>query len=200
MDWTSKKINWKRLVVGVVLLISLLDVFLLANVTWRHFRIQRLIDEEQGILYLNFPPLSEEQREEIIGEIFPDFTRIETAIHGKIIGYRVFRVTTLLGYAYQVREDIPCPVCEDVRYFVGLGPENTILDIVLVDNFHLYGKPLPAIEHELFLMQFLNRRIDDSSYSNEEIKGITGATKTTQRFVDGLQGVKAIHGKESTVR
>ncbi len=185
---------------GLVVFMSLLDVFLLANVTWRHFRIQRLIDEEQGILDLNFPPLSEKQREEIIGEIFPDFTWIEKAIHGKIIGYRVFRVTTLLGYAYQVREDIPCPVCEDVRYFVGLGPENTILDIVLVDNFHLYGNPLPEIDHQIFLTQFLNKRIDDSSFSNEEIKGITGATKTTQRFVDGMRGVKAIHGKESTVR
>ena len=173
--------------------LCLLDVFLVVDVTLGQLRLQSLVDEEQEILESNFPPLSEERIEEILIQVFPDLTRFEKAIHGNTIKYQVNRDTSLIGYAYQVREDIFCPVCEDVRYFVGLGPEGTVLGIVLVNGFHLYGEPMSAIDQKRFLRQFSDKKIYDSTIAYEEINGITGATKTTQRFVDGLHNVRTIH-------
>ncbi len=185
--------RWSWIPNGTVVLLIFVNVTLAAIVTSRHFELKRLQEEEQNSLHENFPPLKRTQVSSYLNQLFPGSVEFDHATFGKTIKYRVYDQTTLLGNAYQVREDIHCPVCRDVRFFIGVDIDNIISGIVLVNPFHFYGEPLKAEIVDEFLGQFLNRQVSDQLHLGSNIHGITGATKTVEHFLDGVVGIQKLH-------
>ena len=167
------------------------------STTWNYLQLQEVRREEQANLIRIFPPLSEAIVNEYLKEIFADFGRFEEKIVDNYIRYTLFRDDDLIGHVYQVREDIVCPVCEDVRYFVGIDLDGLIRGVALVNQFHLYGTKLKSERVDEFLSQFIGERLDSTFRLNHNVKGITGASKTTQHFFEGILGINNVHSIEA---
>ena len=175
------------------MLLVVVNVVLGIKVTSTHLELKRLQAEEQNRLDEIFPPLTTKQANSYLNQLFPDLSRFDQQNFGKHVKYGVYSKTNLIGYAYQVREDIWCPVCKDVRFFIGIDTDNTISGIVLVNPFHFYGEPLASALVDEFIEQFLGKQLNNEFHLDSNIQGVTGATKTVQHFMDGVLGIRRMH-------
>ena len=191
----ANRIRWSWILKGTVLLLVVVNVVLGIKVTSTHLELKRLQAEEQNRLDEIFPPLSRNQVNSNLTQLFPGIVRFEHYVFGKTIKYHVFGEKELMGYAYQIREDIVCPACKDVRAFLGIDINGIISGIVLVNPFHFYGEALSEELVDEFLGQFLDKRLNNGFLLGTNVNGITGATKTVEQFLDGVLGITAVHQK-----
>ena len=158
---TINRFHWAWIQKCTLLLLVVANVALGIKLASTHFELVRLQKEEQRRLDENFPPLTTNQINSYLGRLFPELSRFDQEYFGKHVKYRVYDKTNLIGYAYQVREDIWCPVCKDVRFIIGIDTDNMISGIVLVNPFHFYGKPLASELVDEFVEQFLGKRLNN---------------------------------------
>lgn len=184
-----------RIPKGTLLFLVVVNLVLGIKLASTHLELKHLREEQQNSLHENFPPLTRTQVSSFLTQLFPGFGAFEHTTFGNTIKYRIFDQTKLLGIAYQVREDIQCPACKDVRFFIGVDVDNTITGIVLVNKFHLYGEPLATEIVDEFLGQFIKKHVNYGFQFDTNVQGITGATKTAEHFLDGILGVKSLHMK-----
>lgn len=154
-----------------------------------YIELWQLEDREQSRLEAVFPRLPDEKLSELLNRFFPGFTSYHREIRGSLVRYEVSQGWTSLGVAYQIREDIPCPVCADVRALVKVQ-NGGIGDIILIEPFHLYGEPMPAELQQSFIAQFENNEIRERMMVGFNVDGISGATKSAERFVSGIYRIK----------
>ena len=154
-----------------------------------YIELWQLKNIEQSRLEEVFPRLPNEKLRELLNRFFPGFTSYRRETRGSLIRYEAFQGWTSLGVAYQIREDISCPVCADVRSLVEVQ-DGKIGDIILIDPFHLYGKPMPAELQQSFIAQFENKKIKERMLVGFNVDGISGATKSAERFVSGIYKIK----------
>lgn len=149
----------------------------------------QLKDLEQSRLEEVFPRLPDEKLSELLNRFFPGFTSYRRETRGSLVRYEVSQGWTALGVAYQIREDISCPVCADVRALLEVQ-DRGIGDIILIEPFHLYGEPMPAELQQSFIDQFENNEIKERMLVGFNVDGISGATKSVERFVSGIYRIK----------
>ena len=178
----------------IVYCFLILNLILSAKFAWSYYTITILQDREQRALNDIFPVLSEETTFTNLRKLFPFMTHYNQKIKGKYIKYNAFVENQYSGYAYQVRENILCPVCKDVRFMVKIH-NNRISDITLINPFHLYGQELDAKMRDKFIAQFIGKTLDEQFTLNQDIDGISGATKTAEHFVRGIRGIKKIENQ-----
>ena len=166
---------------------------LLIGVVRKYVHFRQLQHEERMNLESVFPPLSEEQVHNYLKKLFVNLDTFEQESFQRRVKYELYYDKKLIGHAYQVKEDIFCPVCEDVRFLVGVDLQGAITGIVLVNDFHLYGEKMKPDKVQMFLSQFINRQLGDAFILDHNIKGITGATKTTRYFLEGIIGIRNVH-------
>lgn len=191
------KLDKSRLLRIIAYLVCCINSVLFFSTTWNYLQLREVRRDEQANLDRIFPPLSEAIVNEHLKQIFADFGRFEEEIFENYIRYTLFRHDDLVGHVYQVREDIVCPVCEDVRYFVGIDLDGAIRGVALVNKFHLYGTKMKSESVDEFLSQFIGKRLNSTFRMNHNVKGITGATKTTQHFLEGILGINNVHSIEA---
>lgn len=183
-----------RTVLGMIVIILLLvNVFLFTQLTYYFIQTKRLHAKELRIVSRTFPPLFKEEIQSHIAELFPDFTLLKTQIHEGRERYLVYQDQILLGYAYEVKEDIPCPVCNDVRFFIGINKEDKIASISLINEIEVYGEKLGEQKKRKFLNQFLSGYVKPPYEFGENVNHITGATKSSTYFVKGINEVLSFH-------
>ena len=190
------KIRWDLINNKILYILMLSIIALLTDTTWNYLEYRDLKKKEEESLNDKFPPLSQEQVRKYLSQLFPSFTKAKKEVYGKHIKYLLYDGSRLIGSAYQIREDLQCPVCEDVRFFLGVRQNNNISGIILVNPFELYGERLPLEIQDNFLSQFLNRNLKDSFILVQDIDAISGATKTTIHFLEGILDIKSIHLKK----
>lgn len=183
------KIFFSRILFFLVLCLILGNIALLARSGTLYVNLRQLNEKEQSQLEAVFPPLSDKKIKNSLKKFYPELTSYHRETRGSLIRYEVYRRSTLLGTAYQIREDIHCPVCTDVRAFIEIR-DDKIGNIDLINPFHLYGKPMPVELQETFLLQFLNKKIKTHMKVGFTVDGISGATKTTKSFVRGIDKIK----------
>jgi hypothetical protein len=83
-----------------------------------------------------------------------------------------------------VFKDIMCDVCRDVHYAYTLDAKGIIRHIALVLPFELYGTPMDASP---FINQFIGRRFDEELVPGTNVDIITGATRSSTVFIEGLR-------------
>ena len=83
-----------------------------------------------------------------------------------------------------VFKDIMCDVCTDVHYAYTLDAKGIIRHIALVLPFELYGTPMDASP---FINQFIGRRFDEELVPGTNVDIITGATRSSTVFIEGLR-------------
>ena len=83
-----------------------------------------------------------------------------------------------------VFKDIMCDVCSDVHYAYTLDAKGIITHIALVLPFELYGTPMDASP---FINQFIGRRFDEELVPGTNVDLITGATRSSTVFIEGLR-------------
>jgi len=83
-----------------------------------------------------------------------------------------------------VFKDIMCDVCTDVHYVFTLDAGGIIRHIALVLPFESHGSP---IDPSPFISQFIGRRYDENFAVGANVDGISGATLTSNMFIDGLR-------------
>lgn len=154
-----------------------------------YIEIWQLEDLEQSHLEEVFPRLPDEKLRELLNRFFPGFTSYHRETRGSLVRYEVSQGWTSLGVAYQIREDISCPVCSDVRALVEIQNEK-IGNIIIIDPFHLYGKPMPAELQKSFIAQFENKKIKERMLVGFNVDGISGATKSAEKFANGIYRIK----------
>ena len=176
-----------------VYLLCCVNSVLLIGLVRKYVELRQLKNEEQLTLRKLFPPLSEKQVHGYLNRLFEKFETFEEKAFRRHTRYALYQDNKPIGHAYQVREDIACPVCEDVRFFVGVDINGTIVGVVLVNQFHLYGERMKTETVEGFLSQFIERNLADTFTSAQDIEGITGATKTAKHFLEGILGIRKIH-------
>ena len=186
-----------RLLRIIAYLMCCINSVLFFSTTWNYLQLREVRREEQANLDRIFPPLSEATVNEYLKQIFADFGRYEEKTLDNYKKYTLFRDDYLIGHVYQVREDIVCPVCEDVRFFVGIDLGGVIRGVALVNQFHLYGTKMKSERVDEFLSQFIGERLDSTFRMNHNVKGITGASKTTQNFFEGILGISKVHSIEA---
>ena len=154
-----------------------------------YIELWQLEDLEQSRLEEVFPRLPDEKLRELLNRFFPGFTSYHRETRGNLVLYEVSQGWTSLGVAYQIREDISCPVCADVRALVEIQNEK-IGDIILIDSFHLYGKPMPSELQQSFISQFENKEVKERMLVGFNVDGISGATKSAEKFANGIYRIK----------
>ena len=176
-----------------VYLLFCVNSVLLIGLVRKYVELRQLKNEQQLTLNNVFPPLSEEQVHGYLKRLFENFETFEEKSFLSHTRYVLYQDNNPIGHAYQVREDIVCPVCEDVRFFVGVDINGAILGVVLVNQFHLYGERMKTENVDEFLSQFIERNLAEAFILGQDIKGITGATKTTKHFLEGILRMRKIH-------
>jgi hypothetical protein len=83
-----------------------------------------------------------------------------------------------------VYKNIMCDVCTDVHYVYTLDAGGIIRHIELVLPFELWGKPMDA---RPFIKQFIGKRFDDKLLTGTGVDIISGATKSSHAFIEGLR-------------
>jgi len=83
-----------------------------------------------------------------------------------------------------VFKDVMCGVCTDVHYAYTLDAKGIIRHIALVLPFELSGTPMDASP---FINQFIGRRFDEDLVPGTNVDIISGATKSSTVFIDGLR-------------
>jgi len=83
-----------------------------------------------------------------------------------------------------VYKDVMCDVCTDVHYAYTLDAGGIIRHIALVLPFDVHGTPIDASP---FVAQFIGKRYDAPFVPGRDVDGITGATLTTNFFIEGLR-------------
>lgn len=83
-----------------------------------------------------------------------------------------------------VFKDIMCDVCTDVHYAFTLDAKGIIRHIALVLPFELRGTPMDASP---FINQFIGRRFDEQFVPGTNVDIITGATRSSTVFIDGIR-------------
>ena len=154
-----------------------------------YIELWQLNDLEQSRLEEVFPRLPDEKLRELLNQFFPEFTSYRRETRGSLIRYEASQGWTSLGVAYQIREDISCPVCMDVRALVEVRNEK-LRDIILINPFHLYGKPMPVELQQTFIAQFENKKIKEKMLVGFNVDGISGATKSAEKFANGIYKIR----------
>lgn len=185
----------RRILSYMVLCLILGNIALLARSGTLYVNLRQLNEKEQRYLESVFPPLSNEKVKNALKKFYPELTSYHDEARGSLVQYEVYDGWNLLGIAYQIREDIDCPVCMDVRSFIKIQ-DGKISDIVLINPFHLYGKPMPLKLQEVFLSQFFKKKIETNMKVGFTVDGISGATKTAKSFVSGLNKIKVAMRKD----
>lgn len=83
-----------------------------------------------------------------------------------------------------VFKDVMCDVCTDVHYAYTIDAKGIIGHIALVLPFELRGDPMDASP---FINQFIGRRFDDELVPGTNVDIISGATRSSIVFIDGLR-------------
>ena len=201
-DWANMKkakvrmlsrIKWSSILKAALYALIAANAALSIMVLSNFIELRKLHQEEQDTLNEIFPPLTANQVSSLLNQLFPELSRFDQENFGNHVKYYVFNETNLIGHAYQVREDIWCPVCKDVRFFIGIDTDNTISGIVLVNPFHFYGKPLASALVDEFVEQFVGKQLNNEFRLDSNIRGVTGATKTVRHFMDGILGIRRLH-------
>lgn len=165
------------------------NVAIVSGTSALYIELWQLKDLEQSRLEATFPRLSDEKLRKLLNRFFPGFTSYRRETRGSLVRYEVSQGWTSLGIAYQIREDISCPVCADVRALVEVQ-DKKIGDIILIDPFHLYGEPMPAELQHTFIAQFENKEVKERMLVGFNVDGISGATKSAEKFVSGIYRIK----------
>ena len=184
-----------RILSFLVLCLMLGNIALLARFGTLYVNLRQLNEKEQRLLESVFPPLSNETIKNALKKFYSELTSYYDETRGSLIRYEVYHGSTLLGTAYQIREDIDCPVCMDVRAFIKIQ-DGKISDIALINPFHLYGKPMPLKLQKTFLSQFFNKKIETNMKVGFTVDGISGATKTAKSFAIGIKKIKVAMKKD----
>lgn len=172
-------------VVGLVFV----NIAIVSGTCALYIELWQLKDLEQSRLEEVFPRLPDEKLRELLNRFFPGFTSYRRETRASLVRYEVSQGWTSLGVAYQIREDISCPVCADVRALVEVR-NGKIRDTILIDPFHLYGKPMPAELQQSFIAQFENKEIKERMLVGFNVDGISGATKSSEKFANGIYRIK----------
>ncbi len=172
-------------VVGLVFV----NIAIVSGTCALYIELWQLKDLEQSRLEAVFPRLPDERLRELLNRFFPGFTSYRRETRANLVRYEVSQGWTSLGVAYQIREDISCPVCADVRALVEVR-NGKIGNIILIDPFHLYGKPMPAELQQSFIAQFENKEIKERMLVGFNVDGISGATKSSEKFANGIYRIK----------
>ena len=189
------KIFFSRILFFLVLCLILGNIALLARSGTLYVNLRQLNEKEQRQLESVFPPLSNEKVKNALKKFYPELTSYHDETRGGLVQYEVYKGWNLLGIAYQIREDIDCPVCMDVRAFIMIQ-DGKISDITLINPFHLYGKPMPLKLQKTFLSQFFDEKIETNMKVGFTVDGISGATKTAKSFVSGMKKIKIAMKKD----
>ena len=165
------------------------NVAIVSGTSALYIELWQLKDLEQSRLEATFPRLSDEKLRKLLNRFFPGFTSYRRETRGSLVRYEVSQGWTSLGIAYQIREDIECPVCADVRALVEVQ-DKKIGDIILIDPLHLYGEPMPAELQQTFIAQFENKEVKENMLVGFNVDGISGATKSSKKFTNGIYRIK----------
>ena len=178
-----------RILSYTVIVLVFVNIAIVSGTCALYIDLWQLKDLEQSRLDEIFPRLPEEKLRELLNQFFPGFTSYRRETRGSLVLYEVSQGRTSLGAAYQIREDISCPVCADVRALVEIQNRG-IGDIILIEPFHLYGEPMPAELEQTFITQFENKEIKERMLVGFNVDGISGATKSAENFVIGVYRIK----------
>ncbi len=88
-----------------------------------------------------------------------------------------------------IRKDIMCRVCSDVHAIALMNKDGTYKSFHLVKPFELYGTPIDASD---FLSQFVGQSYHQRFTAGENADIISGATKSCQKFIEGLNETEKI--------
>ena len=122
--------------------------------------------------------------------------------HEDFRGYNRYAVLgrrgDIIGYVYEVQEDLRCPVCNNVRLLVAFNATGEIREIQALEPLELSGDPMPDAEESRFFKQFTADRNEASNGQpsfllSENVDGITGATKSSIHIVDALNRLLFTH-------
>ena len=188
MDKVKRGILLRILSYAIVGLVFV-NIAIVSGTCALYIELWQLKDLEQSRLEAVFPRLSDEKLRELLSRFFPGFTSYSRETRASLVRYEVTQGWTSLGVAYQIREDISCPVCADVRALVEVQ-DGKIGDVILIDPFHLYGEPMPAELQQSFIAQFENQKIKERMLVGFNVDGISGATKSAEKFANGIYRIK----------
>ncbi len=155
--------------------------------------LYRSLNESTSPSYL-FPPLDEPTVSEFVSITFP---MSESWDHEDFRGYDRYVIIgeqdDPVGYVYEIREDLRCPVCNNVRLLVALNADGEIKEIQVIEPLELSGEPLPVEDEIKFFRQFTSVENGSSYMLGDNIDGITGATKSSIHIVDALNRLLFTH-------
>ncbi len=128
--------------------------------------------------------LSQEQIDSVEGSAEISFAGAHS---WKIIVYILKDADAVAGYAF---EDTVNGKWGPIHYLVGLNPEGTVLQTIILDYHEKRGRP---ISKKRFLNQYKGKTIHDQVLLREDIDGITGATISSRSLTDGVRKILHIY-------
>ena len=87
------------------------------------------------------------------------------------------------GYAF---EDTVIGKWGPIHYLLGLDPQGTVLDTIILDYQEIRGKP---IAKKRFLRQYKGKTSRHAVQLQKDIDGVTGATISSRSLTDGIRKI-----------
>ena len=149
---------------------------------------ERTADELQA-LFASAAPRSQgfddtQGRIDFLKNMLPDVHMFKPFSTGRETLYLGMNPDGSMLLARFVFKDVMCDVCTDVHYAYTIDAKGRIRHIALVLPFELRGTPIDASP---FINQFIGRRFDEELVPGTNVDIISGATRSSTVFIDGLR-------------
>lgn len=91
-----------------------------------------------------------------------------------------------VGYAHLIRKIIGCPVCNNVQLVIYQTLQGELRQVKPVIPLEVRGR---LVQGEEFLKQFVGKKPGEKLRLGGNIDAITGATKTSRKYVEAIQEI-----------
>jgi len=167
----------------IIQILILVNLFLFTQVAFYFIKINREKKELRRISPF-FRNLSQKEYEDCLLRFgIKDFSLVKDKKNPA--RFYIYKQERLIGYLYDIKKDIDCTICSDLRFILYTNTFNQVLNIQFITPMEFYGKQIDTNEISNFIGQFKDENI--KGINIHEIDVISGATKSSIEFVKALQ-------------
>ena len=99
--------------------------------------------------------------------------------------FLIYNDHKLIGFLYDIKEEMNCGVCSELRYLLYTDTCKNIKNILFLSSIEFYGKERETFEIAAFTSQFIDKDWRKLHFSDFDM--LTGATKSSMLLIESIK-------------
>jgi len=169
-----------------------INIFLLTQIFFYWFKLNTLVKSNDIKNNPIYRELNEHELNTYVKLLFPNNFTYKLDQHLPRIYKIIGKNNEHIGFMYDVKKFVGCPLCPDLRYLLAIDPSGNIKGINFIESIEFYGRKLNEERLSSFLNNFINLSIfSEIKFENNDL--VTGATKSSKDFIESLNTIREFH-------